>query len=65
MQLTESAGTSAPSSSNARPGYYNNEGQPAAGGFIGSSYGKGPMPFFELLADWRDAGDFAGLELRP
>ena len=38
------------------PGYYNNEGQPAAGGFLGSSYGSGPMPYFQLLADWRDAG---------
>jgi cyclohexanone monooxygenase len=46
------------------PGYYNNEGQPAAGGFLGSSYGNGPMPFFQLLADWRDAGTFTGLELR-
>ena len=47
------------------PGYYNNEGQPAAGGFLGSSYGNGPMVFFQLLADWRDSGTFAGLELRP
>jgi cation diffusion facilitator CzcD-associated flavoprotein CzcO len=46
------------------PGYYNNEGQPAAGGFLGSSYGNGPMPYFRLLADWRDAGSFTGLELR-
>ncbi len=46
------------------PGYYNNEGQPAAGGFLGSSYGNGPMPYFQLLADWRDAGSFTGLELR-
>ncbi len=46
------------------PGYYNNEGQPAAGGFLGNSYGSGPMPFFRLLADWRDAGTFTGLELR-
>jgi cation diffusion facilitator CzcD-associated flavoprotein CzcO len=46
------------------PGYYNNEGQPTAGGFIGASYGKGPMAFFQLLSDWRDAGDFAGLDLR-
>ena len=46
------------------PGYYNNEGQPATGGFILNAYGKGPMPFFALLADWRDAGDFAGLDLR-
>ena len=46
------------------PGYYNTEGQPGEGGLIGSSYGKGPMAFFQLLADWRAAGDFAGLELR-
>jgi cation diffusion facilitator CzcD-associated flavoprotein CzcO len=46
------------------PGYYNNEGQPATGGFLGSSYGSGPMPFFQLLADWREAGTFTGLELR-
>jgi cation diffusion facilitator CzcD-associated flavoprotein CzcO len=46
------------------PGYYNNEGQPAAGGFLGSSYGNGPMPYFQLLADWRNAGGFTGLELR-
>jgi hypothetical protein len=46
------------------PGYYNNEGQPGTGGFILSAYGKGPMPFFALLAGWREAGEFAGLELR-
>jgi cyclohexanone monooxygenase len=47
------------------PGYYNNEGQPGTGGFLASSYGNGPMPFFQLLSDWRDAGTFAGLERRP
>ncbi len=46
------------------PGYYNNEGQPASGGFFIGSYGRGPMSFFRLLARWRDAGDFAGLDLR-
>ncbi|HET9078864.1 MAG TPA: NAD(P)/FAD-dependent oxidoreductase [Acidimicrobiales bacterium] len=46
------------------PGYYNNEGRPAEGGFVLAAYGRGPMPFFELLAEWRDRGDFAGLELR-
>ena len=46
------------------PGYYNNEGQPGEGGLIGSSYGKGPMAFFKMMAEWRAAGDFAGLELR-
>ena len=46
------------------PGYYNNEGHPTDVGFVASSYGKGPMPFFALLAEWRAAGDFAGLDLR-
>jgi cyclohexanone monooxygenase len=46
------------------PGYYNNEGQPASGAFLGSSYGAGPMAFFRLLDEWRTRGDFAGLELR-
>jgi cyclohexanone monooxygenase len=46
------------------PGYYNNEGQPGTGGFTLASYGRGPMPFFALLQEWRQAGDFAGLELR-
>ena len=57
--------TCAPSRQQCTPGYYNNEGQPGQGGFLGSSYGKGPMAFFELLADWREAGTFEGLELRP
>ena len=46
------------------PGYYNNEGQPGSDGFLGSSYGKGPLSFFELLAQWRRSGRFEGLELR-
>jgi cation diffusion facilitator CzcD-associated flavoprotein CzcO len=47
------------------PGYYNNEGMPLQGaGLIGASYGEGPMAFFALMAEWREAGDFAGLELR-
>jgi cyclohexanone monooxygenase len=45
------------------PGYYNNEGRPGEG-FLVSSYGRGPMAFFKILADWRARGDFAGLELR-
>jgi len=46
------------------PGYYNNEGQPGGDGFLVSSYGKGPISFFELLAAWRQSGQFEGLELR-
>ena len=64
VQLAESARDIRTFQEQCTPGYYNNEGQPAAGGFLSSSYGRGPMPFFELLAEWRDAGTFAGLELR-
>ena len=47
------------------PGYYNNEGRPAeGGGLVTSSYGRGPMPFFAILDEWRSAGDLAGLRLR-
>jgi cyclohexanone monooxygenase len=45
------------------PGYYNNEGQ--SGGFAARAYGKGPVAFFKLLADWRGAGEMEGLDLRP
>ncbi len=62
--LTESARDFRAFQEQCTPGYYNNEGQPAAGGFLGTSYGNGPMAFFQLLADWREAGDFDGLELR-
>jgi cyclohexanone monooxygenase len=62
--LTESARDFRAFQEQCTPGYYNNEGQPAAGGFLGTSYGNGPIAFFQLLADWREAGTFDGLELR-
>jgi cyclohexanone monooxygenase len=64
VQLTEAARDIRAFQQQCTPGYYNNEGQPTADGFIGSSYGKGPMAFFELLAAWREAGTLEGLELR-
>ncbi|MCA9503477.1 MAG: NAD(P)/FAD-dependent oxidoreductase [Spirochaetaceae bacterium] len=46
------------------PGYYNNEGRPTEGpGWFGGTYGGGPQAYFELLRDWREGGDYAGLEL--
>lgn len=27
------------------------------------AYGEGPIPFFNLLAKWRNTGDFAGLTI--
>jgi cyclohexanone monooxygenase len=45
------------------PGYYNNEGQPGGVGrewFLG--YPGGAMAYFQYLEDWRNTGDFAGLQ---
>jgi cyclohexanone monooxygenase len=45
------------------PGYYNNEGKPTAGtGLAGDNYGGGPIEFFALLKQWREAGDMKGLK---
>jgi cation diffusion facilitator CzcD-associated flavoprotein CzcO len=44
------------------PGYYNNEGKPTAGtGLAGDNYGGGPIEFFALLKQWREAGEMKGL----
>ena len=46
------------------PGYYNNEGKPREHFEQMVSYGDGPIPFFNLLAKWRDTGEFAGLTIK-
>ena len=43
------------------PGYYNNEGQPNPTAEQSAPYGAGSIAFFELLAQWREKGDFDGL----
>ena len=45
------------------PGYYNNEGRASATGAKSGVYGAGPIEFAKLLRQWREQGDFAGLEL--
>src|SRR3954447_15642640 len=47
------------------PGYYNNEGKPAERSGQNGFYGGGSIAFIKLITDWRDAGDLAGLELKP
>jgi cation diffusion facilitator CzcD-associated flavoprotein CzcO len=43
------------------PGYYNNEGNPGnPNGFFSGAYGAGPVKFFQILDEWRSAGDFDG-----
>jgi len=47
------------------PGYYNNEGKdpgPAAKYYVG--YPAGATAYFRYLEDWRNRGDFDGLEFR-
>jgi cyclohexanone monooxygenase len=45
------------------PGYYNNEGNPAARSARDGSYGAGSPAFIRVLEDWRASGDLAGLEV--
>ncbi len=45
------------------PGYYNNEGRFDDATALSFPFGPGPVAFIELLRRWREAGDFAGLEL--
>ena len=45
------------------PGYYNNEGRASDAAARSSVFGGGPVEFIKLLRNWRDQGDFAGLEL--
>ncbi|MDA1298838.1 MAG: NAD(P)/FAD-dependent oxidoreductase [Proteobacteria bacterium] len=47
------------------PGYYNNEGQPPGPGAAQAvGYPMGPVAFFRYLKQWRESGDFDGIEFR-
>ena len=48
---------------NCTPGYYNNEGRGSASGAKSGTFAEGPIAFAGLLREWREQGDFAGLEL--
>ena len=43
------------------PGYYNGEGKNEGQGFLESQYPQGAVAFYEMLAQWREKGDFEGL----
>jgi cation diffusion facilitator CzcD-associated flavoprotein CzcO len=45
------------------PGYYNNEGRPAARSVRNGPYGAGSPAFIRLLEEWRTQGGLQGLEL--
>ncbi|HTT76963.1 MAG TPA: NAD(P)/FAD-dependent oxidoreductase [Candidatus Binataceae bacterium] len=43
------------------PGYYNGEGLNSQQGFLDSQYPEGAVRFYEMLAKWREQGEFEGL----
>jgi cyclohexanone monooxygenase len=43
------------------PGYYNGEGTNEGQGFIQVVYPHGALAFYDMLAKWREQGDFSGL----
>ncbi|PRB76508.1 NAD(P)/FAD-dependent oxidoreductase [Pseudomonas sp. MYb185] len=45
------------------PGYYNNEGGRLDFAARSMPYGGGPLAFTQILEDWREQGEFDGLEL--
>jgi cation diffusion facilitator CzcD-associated flavoprotein CzcO len=45
---------------NCTPGYYNNEGKGATSLLVG--YSAGAPAYFRYIEEWRQSGDFAGLE---
>ena len=48
------------------PSYTNGEGKPDdENRFVAGRFPGGPIGFFAILAEWREAGDLAGLELTP
>ena len=46
------------------PGYYNREGKYEPQLAASGPYGGGPIKFFEILKDWRNAGNMPGLTVR-
>jgi cation diffusion facilitator CzcD-associated flavoprotein CzcO len=47
------------------PGYYNNEGQdPGPGARLAVGHPGGAMAYFRYIDEWRNAGDYEGLEFR-
>jgi len=51
---------------NCTPGYYNAEGAAKGNsdGFLQGHYPEGGLKFYEMLAEWRAKGDYAGLTIR-
>jgi len=46
------------------PGYYNNEGKGWEQSLMGSGYPFGPVAYFKYLNEWRNSGEYKGVEFR-
>jgi cyclohexanone monooxygenase len=48
------------------PGYYNAEGESKKDndGFLQGHYPEGGLKFYQMLAEWRAKGDYAGMAVR-
>ncbi|MEM1229011.1 MAG: NAD(P)/FAD-dependent oxidoreductase [Pseudomonadota bacterium] len=67
LKLLEQAPPMMIGSTECTPGYYNNEGkgwETAQGITRAAGYPAGPMAYFAYLKQWRDQGDFSGIEFR-
>ena len=64
LQLLEGSPQSFLGNPDCTPGYYNNEGKPMGRRerLAMSGYPGGPVAYFHYIDEWRNAGDFAGLE---
>jgi cyclohexanone monooxygenase len=47
------------------PGYYNSEGKNQGQSFLDNLYPEGAVPFFRMLAGWRERGGMVGLRTSP
>ena len=45
------------------PSYFNHEGDVSRLNARNSPYGGGPLAFYKIIADWREEGSLAGIEL--
>ena len=66
VELLETGAGGMLGSADCTPGYYNNEGQaPGPGAHLNVGHPGGAMAFFKHIDEWRNSGEFEGLDFRP
>ena len=66
VELLESSTRAFIGNPDCTPGYYNNEGRPIGRKerLNGSGHPDGPVAYFRYIDEWRNSGEFEGLEFR-